>query len=585
MIKENLTSDRLQALKLARWKARTDLLWLCNNVLQYKDVCEKIHGGLLNVLQKFPKPNQEQFEKNDRFVAGKWIYEPIKPLEDLLCSSRVLILDSRGFLKTSINMEAHTIQWILNYPNIAIQILQSNTEKAQGILRAIKQHFVGNPRMRELFPEHCPKKKLLDWGTQDYFNTEARDPSVVRREFTCTVGSSEKGSAGLHFDVMKFSDMVDPNNSKTAEQCQAVINNFSVMENVLVSPKYWIDVEGTRYSFSDLYGDIIKKQLELPPKDRTWKFYINSCFERETYGVPRTYGPEELKLPFKRTEDGRPISRWPERFPLENLLEKQRTDPRTFANQQLNSPIASADGRTPFPVDDHYPKWKTRQEYAKVNIVYREITVDTAETISERSDYSAITVGGWDAANRLYIENIYHGKFMPDEFIKILINAIKMARPRCVKIEETGYVRGLKPSLLREMQLKGLYIPIEFIKRDNETSKKERILNTLQPWYKSGQIYFLDDLYCKQQLLTELSEFPSGSHDDILDTIADMFQNKEWFGREMSRAADPAEAAHRMQQQADLEFLHVVKLVDPFLETEPEQIFPGPNNHIPTTIA
>lgn len=582
----NLSEETLSQLKISRWKARTDLLWLCNNVLGYKDVNREIHGGLLDVLQKFPRPTLEEFEENDRLINGKWIYRPLKPLEALLCSSRTLILDSRGFLKTSINMEAHTIQWILNYPNIAIQLLQSNTEKAQGILRAIKQHFTGNPRLRELFPEHCPKKKLLDWGTQDYFNTEARDMSVVRREFTVMVGSSEKGSAGLHFDVMKFSDIVDPNNSKSAEQCQAIINNFSVMENLLVSPKYWIDVEGTRYSFSDLYGHIIKQQTELPPEKRTWKFYINSCFERETYGKPRTYGPEELSLPFKRTPDGKPISRWPERFPLADLMEKQRVDPRTFANQQLNSPIGSADGRIPFPVDEHYPKFKTRREYANVNIIYREITVDTAETISERSDYSAITVGAWDASNRLYIEQIYHGKYMPDELVRILLGAIKLHRPRSVKIEETGYTRGLKPSILRATQQSGIYVPIEFIKRDNEVSKKERILNTLQPWYKTGNVYFLDDLYCKQELLTELVEFPSGAHDDILDTIADLFQGKAWFGRESPRASDPEEAAHKMKQFAEREFEQMIGISDPYSDPDTGQmtLFPGINQHIPTTI-
>ena len=64
-----------------------------------------------------------------------------------------------------------------------------------------------------------------------------------------------------------------------------------------------------------------------------------------------------------------------------------------------------------------------------------------------------------------------------------------------------------------------------------QVGKVERILS-LQPWYKNGLVYFSTELSddAREELKHELSRFPKYSHDDILDTLADLFQNEEVFG-------------------------------------------------------
>jgi hypothetical protein len=47
MKKTVIDEKMLHQLKLMRWKARTDLIWLCNNVLGFPDINEKIHGPLI----------------------------------------------------------------------------------------------------------------------------------------------------------------------------------------------------------------------------------------------------------------------------------------------------------------------------------------------------------------------------------------------------------------------------------------------------------------------------------------------------------------------------------------------------------
>ena len=250
-----LSSREIDHLKMLRWKARTDLGFLCREILNYPDVSDEIHKPILNILQKFPTPNREQFLENDKVISGQWEYKPIQRISSLSGNRRNLILDFRGSLKTTINAQAHSIQWIINYPDIAMLLFQSNLDKAEIILGEIKKHFQYNPIFRQLFPEHCPiQTKADDFGTKGKFTTRARGRTVTRKEETLSASSIDSGSSGIHVDVMKFSDIVEPSNVGTLDQMDSVSNSFYQAQNLLVGPKYWIDVEGTRYHFNDLYA-------------------------------------------------------------------------------------------------------------------------------------------------------------------------------------------------------------------------------------------------------------------------------------------------------------------------------------------
>jgi hypothetical protein len=259
-----LSNNEIYQLRLARWKARTDLTYLANEILGYKDVIGPQRFPFMNILQKFPLPTMKEMEDLDRLDRGNWAYTPKLEMTALPGGRRVLILDPRGFLKTTINAQSHSIQWIINYPDVARTIVQSNGKKARDILGEIKRHFQANPRFRALFPDHVPQKRIFDWGNLDEFTIEARAKTNTRKEKTLMTGSIDTGSAGYHFDVMKFSDIVEPNNTKTVEQIESVIQSFGMMENLLVAPSYWIDVEGTRYDFSDLYGESSKQRSKGP---------------------------------------------------------------------------------------------------------------------------------------------------------------------------------------------------------------------------------------------------------------------------------------------------------------------------------
>jgi len=87
-----------KALRNSRWKARTDMRYLCTEVLGMDTLfIEETHGNLIDSLQKFALPRSpKDLETHDRW-DGKWIYTPL--LEDMTLlpgKRRRLIIDFRG---------------------------------------------------------------------------------------------------------------------------------------------------------------------------------------------------------------------------------------------------------------------------------------------------------------------------------------------------------------------------------------------------------------------------------------------------------------------------------------------------------
>jgi predicted phage terminase large subunit-like protein len=537
---------RLQTyVREGRHRARTDLHWLCHNILGMKKIQPHVHGPIIEFLQGFKDIQGEDKWDADkkRFVYTPRANDPVDVIKDNKLRRR-LILAPRGWYKTSLNIIAHTIQWLLNFPDVTVLIMHASQETAEQMLALIKYHFQHNKTMRYFFPEFCAREGSKEFGTQTAFNIPCRKNWSTSA--SVSVAGVESVRTGMHFHVMKFTDVVDVKNSATKEQCEKIIYAYGMARNLLIGPAYWMDVEGTRYNFSDLYGRIIdeweavEKELkeaaanERPSrKKHLFSCFTMGCFKKDMRGVKdaEEFTPDELNLPYLLDDAGREISRFPEEFPWEALLDL-RNDPVTgeqlFASQQLNNPVET--DNVIFGLKDI--RWKTPEEIAKVNIQYYISVIDTAETVSRRSDFTAITTLGIDRMNRRYVVDLRHGKFLPDRLIDEIFSVHQQWKPLKIKVEETGFVRGLRSSIERRSQITGVRPNFDFIPRDTQLSKVERITMTLQPWFRNGLIFFSSALneHVKEQIKHELTRFPKYQHDDILDTLADAFQNELVFG-------------------------------------------------------
>jgi predicted phage terminase large subunit-like protein len=509
-----------------RHKARTNLYFLCRWVLGYTDVTWKVHGQLISNLQKFRGGvDSFVFTKTPRGLAVKMDaehkgYTPHCTLWELKGSRRSLNLIPRGHLKTTIATIAFTIQWLVNYPDIRILLSAATDSQVKKFLSEIRSHFQFNETFRYLFPEYCPQgKNVKEFGNQEQFTVPNRklhrkEPSIS----TVTIGSV---MAGGHFEVIIHDDIVDKENVRTPDQMATVKSHVGMMGPLLetseVAPHTgWVVMTGTRYHFGDLYGDIIGSERKLK---ETGQPTVWSVVNQSALVSGGLFDDDAQVL-------------WPERVPLSRLREiynDPTQGPGVLASQYLQDPRPDGTGLIE---NENQLVWIPRKIMneleARLSI---GCTVDLAGMEPNRAggdnDYSVLTVYGFGRDGSLYILKTFRGRFNVFQVIEYFFQIYKeFPRLRWFKVEKEANARVLLPFLKREMARRNVWLPILEIKRDNRTSKEQRIKG-LQPWFHAGNIRFAEDLACKIDLVNEILGFPKYPHDDILDTLADSLQDRD----------------------------------------------------------
>lgn len=583
-----------------RWRCRTDLLFLCNEVLGYRDVCREVHGTLLDRLYHFPVPTPEQKVKHDRYDRDteSWIYTPIVVDRNRLPARlpdpinmpgkrRGLYIDSRGFLKSTINLKSHGIQWFLNYPDLSMMIFQGKEEKAEAVLGEIKEHFWHNDAMRYIFPEHCIPREQKVFGNARSFTLPCRTPGYITQAPSVTALSIGESTAGLHVELIKFSDIVDEKNSRKEEQCEKITREFDMADNLLVSQVYWIDVEGTRYNPLDTYGVIIEREIKrqrIPEvyyygrdvffwredavkaaqRDgetaaaitqsknvyirqesmREWEVYINSCYVKDTPNP--TYDYDDMDNPILFDETGKPTSRWPRRFPAAKLEEERKDERRSelFWCQKMNNPLGGASNESVFPLEIFEKRLITKKTFDQnIRVAHYEMALDTGRKQKSTSDYTAMSVAAIDGGGAAYVVEIFVDRVPEHVIVDNLFRLYKKYRCQRLVVEQEPHIQGMMTWISRKAQMENVSLNVVTVKRGG-TKKHDRLRATLAPRYVAGDIKFVcpegpngrpEMTPALRHLYDEMRLFDHGWHDDILDTLSDIFHGKTWFGRTTAR--------------------------------------------------
>jgi len=515
---DNETEKRLRSVWKVRHAARTNP-WVLAWILGYNDVIPEVHGPLVDALPQF-RGGTDSLLSN-----GEISYTPAVPLWKLETRRKRLFLYPRGHLKTSIITQLGIVQWILNYPNVRILLTTATGDLNTTVLQEIKSHFQYNSKFRSYFPDYCPQKSLKDFGNSEEFSVP-NSKKQAKREPTVSTSSVGKTIAGKHYEVLMCSDMVDKENVRTSGGVQTVIDHFKYMDPLLERheessdspfPNHgWITVEGTSYSFADLYSHILNENgfriTEFP----------NGVQTLRRNGWTFVHGDAEVD-PEKQT------TIWPARFPWSELKKMERSmGPALYSAQMRNRPMADEGGLIS---EDELMKpgfWFNRAVLEKIRSQLRiYATVDLAGMEADsRGDYTVLSVSGFDHDGRCYILEIRRGHFSPSEVINHLFDIWALYKPVDIKVEKDAHARVLGHFITRETHKRQVFPNIVLIPRDTRTSKTQRIKG-LQPWFASKVIRFYNEIECKTDLVREIVEFPSSKYDDILDTLADQMQNRD----------------------------------------------------------
>src|SRR5579884_2997063 len=318
----------------ARDQARKDLFWLCKEVFSM-DLYEDVHRVVCNqfVSKNFDGVYEENYSLRDFHRAlsnqsrvptiwaetkpyvngyfpektlddyGNYIRDPIEETKQTNFAKTMILLDPRGFFKSSIDV-ADCIQWIINCPDIRILIVSGVNKLAAQFMVGVKQGPKGKsfylPRgvppspFHYLFPEFVVRG--VDGTSKEDFRVNENIKKHLSLDPTLGIISVGSSLSGVHCDVLKFDDIVTDDNCLTEDAREAILLKADGAVNLLMDWG-WHDIIGTRYYPDDYYG-----QTEATHKKDPEMFNLK-FFQRACWTVKEEFKDVEARSLYDLTED------------------------------------------------------------------------------------------------------------------------------------------------------------------------------------------------------------------------------------------------------------------------------------------
>ena len=243
---------------------------------------------------------------------------------------------------------------------------------------------------------------------------------------------------------------------------------------------------------------------------------------------------------------GKPL--WKEFWELKELESiKASVSPSKWAAQYMQRP--TGEGISIIP-KDWFNIW---DENKPPKCDYLIQSYDTAFLKSERADFTAITTWGVFYPEGKIGEETYHG----DEAHLILIDCIKERfdfpelKAEALRLYEywspdTVIIEAKASGIPLVQELRRVGIPVNTFSPGKGQDKIAR-LNSVSPIFQDGRVWVPDNRF-GEELMEEVSDFPSGENDDLVDatTLAlarfreggflqltsDYFEEEEYYDRE-----------------------------------------------------
>ena len=462
-------------------------------------------GGRKGYLKDFYKRNFEAFVYLLGYRdTGAFHREQIKNIgsvRKLKGPSRRLWLWSRGFFKTSLITEAHTLWLIVNNPDIRVLIVSFTIEVAKKPLGAIRNHFTSNEDFRDFFPEFCPipnKDGKIEFGTTENLTVPCRTKALKEPTLMCAgIGTN---ITGLHFDYMKIDDLVNRDSVTNDTQIQASKDYYSLLRPIFDNPTVpREDVIGTIYHFNDLHSCAIKNpdfEQSFIPVEKEGVFTFNERISKNAF---------------------------------EQMCNDPSMNPYDIQSQYYLNPIDPA-------------QRKFKDEW----VVYYDVPpdglseyllCDPASSVKKKADYTVIERWGIDSEMNIYLLDGIRDKLLSNERVEAYVSMAKQCkRLKGAKYEVIGGRHGdlenISDAFIKE---KMHIVPTET--KSTTASKADRIEQRLTGQFHAGKVFLPRSLprVCKhdgrhydfvQEYLLEYRQFPFSEHDDILDCHSQLFDGE-----------------------------------------------------------
>ena len=207
---------------------------------------------------------------------------------------------------------------------------------------------------------------------------------------------------------------------------------------------------------------------------------------------------------------------WPTSHTLEELRNMQENLPTlTFFGQYMQQPYAS-DGSI-IKQSWILPRSKPKESEIK----YRVFVCDTAQTKTNRADWSVIMVACVLTENKgVFIEHIHREKLEAPDLVEQILEYYRIYRPINIYIEYKSSGINTVQYLKREK----LPLPVTAIPRNASAGDGDSLVraSSVATWIKCGYVTYQENAPWASTFFKEITMFPTGEHDDQVDTLVDL---------------------------------------------------------------
>ena len=397
-----------------------------------------------------------------------------------------LVVLPRTFLKTTI-AAAYYALWravrmaILYKTYIRVLITSNTTPNAQKTVRTIRDIVENNEMFHLFFPDMVPNFSKVRWSDSC---------ACLTRPVDYPEGTFESAGIGTniirrHFNLIIEDDTVAPKKDElTGEEAmpskddiEKAVGFHKLTIPLLINEEDERVVIGTRWASYDLINYVMENE----------KF---DTFNRKC-----------------RKKDGSPTYKKFSRERLDNI--KAGMGLYMFSMLYENNPLAKE--FMAFNPDwfRYYEDSEMPEEESGL------VTLDPADppTGKKSQDYSAI-VSVKHTKKGLFVRRYRRKRVSDKQMIDETFEVADLDNCRKIRMETNRYAH-LAAAFREEMKKRDKYYSIEEVKAKG--NKEARIKNRLSPLFENGVIWIKRGM---RELEEELTTFPYGKHDDLIDALA-----------------------------------------------------------------
>jgi hypothetical protein len=334
-----------------------------------------------------------------------------------------------------------------------------------------------------------------------------RDNTIFAAGITTT-------TAGLHFDVTLFDDLVVPDNAYTEEGRRKVDSAVGQLASIR-NPGGFTKACGTRYHPKDAYGrwkdalvSVVNEEGEITGQRPLWEVKEHVVEQDNIFLWPREARADGTWFGFNRQI-------------LEIIKADYTGDMTQFYAQYYNDPNDPESNRITYDkfvyYDQKYIKNDDGYWYFKSKRLNVYAAMDFAFSLSKTADSTAIVVIGIDCDGYIYVLDI--DRFKTNKIKTYFEHAVQMHEKwgfRKLRAEVTAAQSIIVNDLKDEFRKAGRGIVIEDFRPTK--NKEERMASILEPRYDSLSILHFKGGYTN--MLEEEVTLARPAHDDIKDALA-----------------------------------------------------------------